>query len=116
MIDELKAEIIVKAGIKIAEQNLKYVYLLKKGDPDAGAIFIKINTLDGFAILYSRNLEYNVELNISSIKFNNVFPNNQIKADLVDARILKESSIDPDCWVIEVEDKNGVNPFEELKF
>ena len=32
----------------------------------------------------------------------------------VDKRISKEVMIDRDCWVVEIEDKNGFNPFLNL--
>ena len=47
--NELKAETIIKAGIRIAEKNLTSAYIVKRGDEQAGAIFVKINTLDGLA-------------------------------------------------------------------
>jgi hypothetical protein len=32
----------------------------------------------------------------------------------IDIRISKEIEIDRDCWVVEVENKKGDNPFENL--
>jgi hypothetical protein len=29
-------------------------------------------------------------------------------------RIAKEVSIDRDCWIVEIEDKKGFNPFHNL--
>jgi len=41
-------------------------------------------------------------------------PNKKIKREYIDLRLAKEISIDRDCWVIEIEDKNGFNPFHNL--
>ena len=49
---DLKAETIINAGIRIAEKNLTSAYVVKRGDEQAGAIFVKIDTLDGFAKLF----------------------------------------------------------------
>jgi hypothetical protein len=32
----------------------------------------------------------------------------------IDIRISKEIEIDRDCWVVEIENKKGYNPFENL--
>ena len=112
--NELKAEILINAGIRTAERNLANAYVIKRGDSEAGAMFIKIDTLDGFAKLYSRNLVYDFDKNKELIQFQNLFPNKKMKIGDIDIRVAKEISIDVDCWVVEVEDKNGVNPFHNL--
>ena len=113
-INELKAEIIINAGIRIAERNFVNAYVIKRGDSEAGAMFIKIDTLDGYAKLYSRNLVYDFDKNKELIQFQDLYPNKKMKGRDIDIRIAKEISIDVDCWVVEVEDKKGVNPFHNL--
>jgi len=112
--NELKAEIIINAGIRIAQQNLANAYVLKKGDIDAGSIFVKVDTLDGYSKLFSRNLSYDFMHDKTFIQFQDLYPNQKIETINVDNRISKEISIDRDCWVIEIEDKNGINPFQNL--
>jgi len=112
--NELKAEIIINAGIRIAQQNLANAYVLKKGDIDAGSIFVKVDTLDGYSKLFSRNLSYDFMHDKTFIQFQDLYPNQKIETINVNNRISKEISIDTDCWVIEIEDKNGINPFENL--
>ena len=112
--DELKAEIIINAGIRIAQQNLANAYVLKKGDSEAGSIFVKIDTLDGYSKLFCRNLSYDFQNDKTFIEFEDLYPNKKIKTKNVDDRIIKEISIDRDCWVVEIEDKNGINPFQNL--
>ena len=72
--NELKSEIIIKAGIRTAEQNFSNAYITKRGDSDAGAIFVKIDTLDGYAKLYSRNLVYDFDKNKDLIRFEDLYP------------------------------------------
>jgi hypothetical protein len=112
--NEIKAEIIINAGIRIAERNFAHAYVIKRGDSEAGAIFIKIDTLDGYAKLYSRNLVYNFDKNRDSVHFQDLYPNKKMKREDIDIRITKEISIDIDCWIVEIEDKNGFNPFHNL--
>ena len=112
--NELKAEIIINAGIRIAEKNLTSAYVVKKGDEQAGAIFVKINTLDGFAKLFSRNIKYDFNNDKETIEFIDLYPLKQITTEEIDKRISKEIDIDRDCWIVEIEDKNGFNAFENL--
>ena len=112
--NELKAEIIINAGIRIAQQNLANAYILKKGDSDAGSIFVKVDTLDGHSKLFVRNLSYDFIHDKTFIQFQDLYPNQKIETRKIDTRIDKEISIDRDCWVIEIEDKNGINHFQDL--
>ena len=48
------------------------------------------------------------------IRFEDLYPNKKIGIEDIDSRIAKEISIDRDCWVVEIEDKNGFNPFHNL--
>ena len=112
--NELKAEIIINAGIRIAEKNLTSAYIVKRGDEQAGAIFVKIDTLDGFAKLFSRNIKYDLNNDKEIIEFIDLYPLKKIMSQDIDKRISKEIEIDRDCWVVEIEDKNGFNAFENL--
>jgi hypothetical protein len=48
------------------------------------------------------------------IEFVDLFPNQDTETVTVDSRISKEIKMDRDCWVVEVEDKKGINPFYKL--
>ena len=112
--NELKAETIINAGIRIAEKNLKTAYVIKRGDEQAGAIFVKIDTLDGFSKLFSRNIKYDLNSEKEIIEFADLYPQKRITTKEIDKRISKEIEIDRDCWVVEIEDKNGFNAFDNL--
>ncbi len=81
-------------------------FVTAKGDVTAGAVLIKLNTLDGNAVAYQRSFDLMsgerawVEL---------------AKGDesVVDAALAKQRTFDPDLWVIEVEDKNGRHLLDE---
>ncbi len=112
--NELKAETIINACIRIAEKNLTSAYVIKRGDEQAGAIFVKIDTLDGFSKLFSRNIKYDLNNDKEIIEFSDLYPQKQITTKEIDERIAKEIEIDRDCWIVEIEDKNGFNAFENL--
>ena len=112
--NELKAETIINAGIRIAEKNLTSAYVIKRGDEQAGSIFVKIDTLDGFAKLFSRNIKYDLNNDKEIIEFANLYPQKRITTEEIDKRITREIEIDRDCWVVEIEDRNGFNVFDNL--
>ena len=112
--NELKAETIINAGIRIAEKNLTSAYVIKRGDEQAGAIFVKIDTLDGFSKLFLRNIKYDLNNDKEIIEFVDLYPQKRITTREIDKRIFREIEIDRDCWVVEIEDKNGFNAFDNL--
>ena len=114
MVIELKSEILINAGIRASERNLTNAYVTKRGDTEAGAIFVKINTLDGYAKLFRRNLKYDFINENDVIEWINLYPEKKIQNIEIDKRITKEMEIDSDCWIVEIEDKEGRNPFDNL--
>ena len=114
MVIELKSEILINAGIRAAERNFTNAYVTKRGDTEAGAIFVKIDTLDGYAKLFTRNLKYDLINENDVVEFVNLYPEKIIQNVDIDKRIFKEMGIDSDCWIVEIEDKEGRNPFQNL--
>ena len=114
MVIELKSEILINAGIRAAERNCTNAYVTKRGDTEAGAIFVKIDTLNGYAKLFTRNLKYDLINENDVVEFVNLYPEKKIKNVDIDKRISKEMEIDSDCWIVEIEDKEGRNPFQNL--
>lgn len=75
-------------------------FVVQRGDSTAGAVLIKLNTLDGQACCYQRSFD----LMTGERKWMVLVAGNE--AD-VDASIAKQRGFDPDLWVIEVEDRHG---------
>lgn len=101
--DELKTEFWASALIRRAEIAGAFAGVVRKGDADAGAVLVKVATLDGKARLYgpARNGEgERIWLDLSAGSLGDV------EAD-VDAYVRKRREGDPDVWVIEIEDRQG---------
>lgn len=81
-------------------------FVVQRGDSTAGAVLIKLNTLDGQACCYQRSFD----LLTGARKW--VVLAEGAEAD-VDQSITKQCSFDPDLWVIEVEDKAGRHLLDE---
>ena len=70
-------------------------YLEKKGNRDAGAIFIKHDLMDGYIELYHRVYNNNGEKKFQSLDI--------LKRHKCEEFIKKQIAFDPDVWIIEVE-------------
>lgn len=82
-------------------------FVVARGDATAGAVLVKMNTLDGQAEVFQRSFDLMsgerawVTLAVGD------------EAD-VDASIAKQRDFDRDLWVLEVEDRQGRNLLEEI--
>lgn len=75
-------------------------FVTSHGDDTAGAVLVKLNTLDGQAAAYQRSFD----LMSGARKWDELARGGE--AD-VDATIGRQRGFDPDLWVIEVEDRAG---------
>lgn len=75
-------------------------YVVARGDDTAGAVLVKLATMDGQAVAYQRS----VDLMTGARKWV-VLAEGDERA--VDESVAKQRSFDPDLWVIEVEDARG---------
>ena len=103
---KLTADIWVSAYLTRLRLQEIPAFVVKRGDNTAGAVLIKLNTLDGQAICYQRSFD----LMTGDRKW--VVLVEGIDLD-VDASIAKQRGFDPDLWVIEVEDKQGRHLLDE---
>ncbi|MCA0908354.1 DUF1491 family protein [Ruegeria marisrubri] len=75
-------------------------YVVAHGDDTAGAVLVKLNTLDGRAVAFQRSFD------LMSGERKWVELSSGLEGD-VDQAIQRQRSFDPDLWVIEVEDRQG---------
>lgn len=81
-------------------------FVVNRGDGTAGAVLIKLYTLDGNACCYQRSFD----LTTGARKWVVLAEGPEVD---VDASITKQRSFDPDLWVIEVEDRKGRHLLDE---
>ena len=75
-------------------------FVVTHGDDTAGAVLVKLNTLNGQATAFQRSFDLMRDAR-SWVELTS-----GVEAD-VDAAITRQCSFDPDLWVIEVEDRQG---------
>lgn len=81
-------------------------FVTAHGDNTAGAILVKLNTLDGQAVVFQRAFDMlNDERHWVEL----------IRGDdaAADAAIARQKGFDPDLWVIEIEDRQGRHLLQE---
>ena len=84
-------------------------FVVAHGDDTAGAVLVKLNTLDGRARAFTR--EFNL---MSGARVWTELAAGR-EAD-VDTAITRQRGFDPDLWVIEVEDREGRHLLEDEGF
>lgn len=75
-------------------------FVVARGDATAGAVLVKLNTLDGQARAFTRSFDL-------MTGDRTWVPLSEGAESEVDLSIAKQRSFDPDLWVIEVEDRLG---------
>lgn len=81
-------------------------FVVQRGDHTAGAVLVKLNSLDGQAKCFQRSFD------IMTGERQWVVLKEGAEAD-VDASVAQQKSFDPDLWVIEIEDKAGRHLLDE---
>ena len=105
----LKSRFLIEACIGLCSEKGIPVTVVKRGDPDAGVIYLKMNGLENGCIVLSQ--AYDVEEILHWVKTCGSIPITEHEADLFIERQIK---YDNDIWVLEVEDKFHRNPYGQL--
>jgi hypothetical protein len=103
----LRADIWVAAYIRRCETEGAAAVLRRRGAAEAGAVFVKVDRLDGTAALYAPAPQSEVAERGVERLWARAHKEAWIDAGDVEGRIGKEISFDPDLWLIEVEDRAG---------
>ena len=102
----LTADIWVSAYLARLRALAIPAFVVNRGDATAGAVLVKLNTLDGQACCYQRSFD----LMTGDRKWVVLIDGEEAA---VDASVAKQRSFDPDLWVIEVEDRQGRHLLDE---
>ena len=75
-------------------------FVVARGDATAGAVLVKLNTLDGKGRVFQRSFD----MTTGERNWIELIAGDELE---LDAAITRQRSYDPDLWVIEVEDRAG---------
>jgi hypothetical protein len=99
----LRTEVWVSALIRRAQVGGAYATVAARGDPDAGAVVVKVDLLDGRARAWAPALDPEGRRAwINPLGGDGLAPEAEI-----DAYCRRRRERDPDLWVVEIEDKQG---------
>jgi hypothetical protein len=107
----LKSGIWVAAYLRRCNVEGVFAAVRRRGAEEAGAIFIKINRLDGTGILYGPAPQTVFDdARPADRVFSMVAGRGAPVADSeIESRLVREIRFDPDLWIVEVEDREGRN-------
>ena len=95
----LKAGIWVQAQIRVCDKNALPAVVVRRGNPDAGTILLKLNRFDaGYEVLTQVRTAEGNRAWMRSIG------DNPVQESEADAYIERQLKFDPDIWVLEIED------------
>ena len=90
--------------MRLEFQNIP-VFVRHKGDENAGAVLVKLNTLDGSAQVFQRGFAFDGPRGWEVLA--------KGEDAVVEAAIARAASRDPDLWVLEIEDAAGRTLLDE---
>ncbi len=102
----LKSEVWVKAYLRACAGAGAFAAVVRHGDDDAGAIFVRINRLDGTSLLFGPAPAGLEGLETDRCWVERLDPRG-IQDEAAEAFLRREAEFDPDLWIIEVEDAKG---------
>ena len=83
-----------------------FAVLRRRGAAEAGAIFVKVDRLDGAAALYGPAAQSEIgDDGMHRFRLLQTVP--WIAPADVEARVTRELKFDPDLWLVEIEDRGG---------
>ena len=98
----LRADFWVSAQLLQLQTMGLFAFIVHKGDAERGGIIIKHAPLNGSAKLYERSIDFD-----NNSIWRALGPEGGEEEDKADERLRKRLALDPDLWVIEIEDPRG---------
>ena len=102
----VRSEIWVRAYLRRCEVAGVPAVVVRRGDEDAGAIFVSINCLNGTVRLYGP-APAGLESSRSDRRWIACLGEVPVQAAEADRYLTRETNIDPDIWIIEIEERGG---------
>lgn len=101
MTDGLPTDFVINAQIRLAARQGVPITVLRRGDATSGAIILKVNRLDGQVAVLTQ-ARYDEELVWCPI-------DTKVWVDeaQADQYLANQSQLDPDSWLLEIEDRQG---------
>jgi hypothetical protein len=103
----LRSDIFAAALIRRAEAQGAVAMLRRRGAAEAGALFIKLDRLDGRAAVFGPAPQSEALPDGVDRLFSKVHADDFVDPAEAEARLKREIIFDPDLWIVEIEDRDG---------
>ena len=107
MPSDLKARMLVQACIRAATFKTLPSVVLRRGDPDAGVIYVKVLARDGRAVLFVQTRDA-----AGAPAWRRSSGETPVPEADIDEKIDRDARIDSDLWAIEVLDDAFAHPLD----
>ncbi|PPR12215.1 MAG: hypothetical protein CFH41_00249 [Alphaproteobacteria bacterium MarineAlpha11_Bin1] len=97
----LKTDIWIRAQIRLCDINFIPAVVTRRGDSDAGQVLINLNRLNGTFELFARTSTLD-----GTPAWRSVTGGNPMDEKAALTFIEREANVDPDIWVLEIEDRD----------
>jgi hypothetical protein len=108
MDSRLKTRLHVQALIRQCEGRAVPAMVVRRGDPDAGALLVKVNAFDAGCVVLTPVTDTMGRRGW----MRGTGPEN-VDEPTADAYIARQSRYDDDIWVLEIESRDGWHPLED---
>jgi hypothetical protein len=104
----LKSAIWVAAYVRRCHIEGAFAAVRRRGAEEAGAIFVKLNRLDGTAELFGPAPQSVFDSARPADRlFTRCLAGQPVPEAKIEERLIRELRFDPDAWIVEVEDRGG---------
>ena len=102
----VKSEVWVRAYLRRCQAQGVSVVIAQRGDESAGAIFIRIDRLDGTVSLFGP-VPSGTAGSETDRQWMSCFEAHTVSAEQAERYLSRQQGFDPDLWIVDVEDKAG---------
>jgi hypothetical protein len=102
----LRADFWVSGYLRRCAHEGACAVLRRRGSAEAGAIFVKVDRLDGSAALYGPAPQSELKDGADRV-FARMHREAWIDPAEAERKLAREISFDPDLWIVETEDRQG---------
>jgi hypothetical protein len=102
MVMGLTTALWVSAQVRLCDRVFIPATVVRRGDPDAGTVLVKVNRFDAGVTVYAQATTLDGDPAWSRGTGPNPVPETE-----ADAYIARQVARDPDVWVLEIEDRKG---------
>lgn len=102
----VKSEMWVRAYVRRCQAEGAPAVIVRHGDDAAGAIFIRVDRLDGTVSLYGP-APAGLAVSETDRRWVNCFGADPVSPQEAESYLTRQLKFDPDLWIVDVEDRAG---------